>query len=150
MISEQYLGHPLSRSDLAKIRYFHEDVGLLTYLLMDEELKQRILLNESDANFGAIYENAVAELLHAHGFKELYFYFQKARGEVDFLIDRKGKGALIEIKSGKDYLRLSALKNLLNVTNYDFASATVYYNGNVTKQDTIDYLPIYAIEFLKK
>ena len=37
LIIEQYLGHPLSRSDLAKIRYFHEDLGfscsLIEYLI---------------------------------------------------------------------------------------------------------------------
>ena len=137
-------------SSLNKVKMFHEDVGLLTYLLMDPELKQRIILNESDANFGAVYENAVAELLHAHGFKDLYFYFSKTKGEVDFLVERHGKVELIEIKSGKDYLRHSALNNLLATENYSFASATVYHNGNVFKKDGISYLPIYAIEFLRK
>lgn len=37
LIIEQYLGHPLSRSDLEKIRYFHEDLGfscsLIEYLI---------------------------------------------------------------------------------------------------------------------
>ena len=37
LVIEQYLGHPLSRSDLAKIRYFHEDLGfscsLIEYLI---------------------------------------------------------------------------------------------------------------------
>ena len=137
-------------SSLNKVKVFHEDVGLLTYLLMDAETKQRILLGESDANFGAVYENAVAELLRTHGFKDLYFYFQKARGEVDFLFERGGKVHLVEIKSGKDYSRLSALRNLLATPNYSFASATVYYNGNVKNKDGIRYLPIYAIEFLSR
>ena len=137
-------------SSLNKVKIFHEDVGLLTYLLMDPELKQRIILKESDGNFGALYENAVAELLHAHGFKDLYFYFNKSRGEVDFLVERHGRVELIEIKSGKDYTRHSALNNLLAVPNYSFASATVYHNGNVSEKDGIRYLPIYAIEFLYK
>lgn len=141
---------PLRTSSPNKVKVFHEDVGLLTYLLMDAETKQRILLGESDANFGAIYENAVAELLRTHGFKDLYFYFQKARGEVDFLFERCGKVHLVEIKSGKDYSRLSALRNLLATPNYSFASATVYYNGNVKSKDGIRYLPIYAIEFLSR
>lgn len=136
-------------SSLNKVKVFHEDVGLLTYLLMSADLKQRIILGESDGNFGAIYENAVAELLHAHGFQDLYFYFSKAVGEVDFLIERKGCVELIEIKSGKEYNRLSALKKLLTVPNYSFASATVYCNKNVSHSDGIDYLPIYAIEFLR-
>jgi len=137
-------------SSLNKVKVFHEDVGLLTYLLMDSELKQKVILGESDGNFGAIYENAVAELLRAHGFSSLYFYFQKTRGEVDFLLERKGKVELIEIKSGKDYNRFSALRNLLSVPNYSFGGVSVYYNGNVQRKDEIDYLPIYAIEFLRK
>lgn len=137
-------------SSLNKVKVFHEDVGLLTYLLMDSQTKQQMLLSGGDGNFGAIYENAVAQLLHAHGFKELYFYFQKARGEVDFLLEMKGGVALVEIKSGKDYHRFSALKNLLSIPNYRFSSATVYCNGNVSQEDGTCFLPIYAIEFLRK
>ena len=136
-------------SSLNKVKLFHEDVGLLTYLLMDEDIKRRIYLGELDANFGAIYENAVAEELHAHGFENLYFYFQKGKGEVDFALENEGKLELIEIKSGKDYSRLSALKKLMQIPSYAF-HASVYYNGNVKEEDGITYFPIYAIDFLYK
>ena len=137
-------------SSLNKVKMFHEDVGLLTYLLMDPELKQKIVLGETNTNFGAIYENAAAELLHAHGFQDLYYYFKKNIGEVDFLLERGGQVELIEIKSGKDYSRHSALKNLLSIANYSFGAARVYCNDNFSSKDGIDYYPIYAIEFLRK
>ena len=136
-------------SSLNKVKLFHEDVGLLTYLLMDSSLKQKVLSGDIDINYGAMYENAVAEILHAHDLSPLYFFFQKAKGEVDFVLERRGEVELIEIKSGKNYSRLSALKNLLATPNYSFSSAKVYYNGNVEERGDILYLPIYAIEFLR-
>ena len=69
---------------------------------------------------------------------------------MDFLIEKAGQVHLIEIKSGKDYSRLSALRNLLAVPNYSFGSASVYYNGNTAVKDGVFYYPIYAIEFLSR
>ncbi|MBQ2070108.1 MAG: ATP-binding protein [Bacilli bacterium] len=136
-------------SSLNKVKLFHEDVGLLTYLLMDSTLKQRILSGETSTNYGAIYENAVAEILHSHEVGPLYYFFKKGIGDADFLLERGGEVILLEIKSGKDYSRLSALKNLLSTPNYSFKGARVYYNQNVMEKDDILYLPIYAIEFLR-
>ena len=48
-------------------KLFLEDVGLLAAMYANG-LQLRILNNEADVNFGAIYENAVAQELHSHGF----------------------------------------------------------------------------------
>ncbi|MEG0703506.1 MAG: DUF4143 domain-containing protein [Christensenella sp.] len=41
--------------------------------------------NRPDINFGAIYENVVAQELRAHGFKGYYFKNRKL-GELDFVM----------------------------------------------------------------
>ena len=61
------------------------DVGLLAAMYADG-LQLKILNNEADINFGAIYENAIAQELHAHGF-ELYYFNSKKQGELDFVIE---------------------------------------------------------------
>lgn len=58
-------------------------------------LQLKILRKELDLNFGAIYENAIAQELKAHGF-DLYYFQSKKQGELDFLIEYQGKVLPIE------------------------------------------------------
>lgn len=60
----------------------------------------RIIKGDKDINFGSIYENAVAQELVAHGIVP-YYYNNKKRGELDFVIELGGKVLPIEVKSGK-------------------------------------------------
>ena len=53
------------------LKLFFADVGMLTTLMMDSDLKIKILNKEKDINYGAIYENVVAQLLNSHGFENL-------------------------------------------------------------------------------
>ena len=133
-----------------KLKLYHEDVGLLTYALMGYETKVSVLSGNVNINYGALYENACAQLLYAHGFNNLYYYANKKNGEVDFLLEKAGKVWPVEIKSGKDYNRHSALNNLLNNNDYGIDSAYVFYNGNVIRKNSILYLPIYMIDLLKR
>ncbi len=132
------------------IKLFFEDVGMLTTLMMDPELKIKLLNKEKDINYGAIYENVVAQLLNSHGFDGLYYYSNKKYGEVDFIVEINGEVLPIEIKSGKDYKRHSALNNLLSLKNYDINKAMVFYNGNYCEEKGIEYYPIFMVEFLVK
>lgn len=50
----------------------------------------------------------------AKGHKEYYFN-SKQQGELDFVIELDGKVVPLEIKSGKDYKRHSALNNVLKM-----------------------------------
>ncbi len=61
----------LSRSR-SLFKLFQNDVGLLAAQYA-KNIQIRILNDEKDINFGAIYENVVAQELRAHGF-ELYYY----------------------------------------------------------------------------
>lgn len=137
-------------SERQLLKLFHEDVGLLSYLLMDSSLKIKILNKERDINYGSIYENICAQLLTAHGFERLYYYNNKRMGEVDFLVEKDGTIIPIEVKSGKDYERHSALNNLMTNKQMEIDEALVFCNSNTYTKDKIVYLPIYMIEFLAK
>ena len=110
--------------------------------------KMQLLSNDQNINYGAIYENVVAQELKAHGFK-LYYFNSRKTGELDFVIEYNGKIMPIEVKSGKDYNRHSALNNVLSIDNYSVNEAFVLSNFNVSVTDKITYYPIYMLMFIK-
>lgn len=133
------------------LKFFSFDTGLLTYKLMDPSLKIKILNEDKDINFGAIYENAVAVLLHANGFDKLYYYNNKKYGEVDFLIERGGEVIPLEIKSGKAFKTHSGIDNIIKIRNYNIKEGYVFSNDReIKKEESLVYFPIYMIAFLKK
>ena len=133
------------------LKLFSFDTGLLTYKLMDPSLKIKILNEDKDINFGAIYENAVAVLLHANGFDKLYYYNNKKYGEVDFLIERGGEVIPLEIKSGKAFKTHSGIDNIIKIRNYNIKEGYVFSNDReIKKEGSLVYFPIYMIAFLKK
>lgn len=137
--------------ELAKLRnlfkLFSNDVGLLACQYTDG-IQLRILNNDIDINYGSIYENAVAEELYSHGLK-LYYFNSKKQGELDFVIKLDDKILPIEVKSGKNYLRHNALKNVIENKDYEIEKAYVLYNENIKRVGNIVYLPIYLMMFIK-
>lgn len=137
--------------ELAKLRnlfkLFSNDVGLLACQYADG-IQLRILNNDIDINYGSIYENAVAEELYSHGLK-LYYFNSKKQGELDFVIKLDDKLLPIEVKSGKNYLRHNALKNVIENKDYEIEKAYVLYNENIKRVGNIVYLPIYLMMFIK-
>ena len=137
--------------ELAKLRnlfkLFSNDVGLLACQYADG-IQLRILNNDIDINYGSIYENAVAEELYSHGLK-LYYFNSKKQGELDFVIKLDDKLLPIAVKSGKNYLRHNALKNVIENKDYDIEKAYVLYNENIKRVGNIVYLPIYLMMFIK-
>lgn len=131
-------------------KLFHNDVGLLAYQYANG-IQLRILSGEVDINFGAIYENVVAQELLSQGFGQLYYFNSKKRGEVDFVIEA-GDGTVlpIEVKSGKDYERHNALANILDTEEYNLNKAIILCNENVSVQEKKVYLPIYMATFIRK
>ncbi len=137
----------LSRStNLFKL--FLADVGLLAAMYMND-IQLKILNREKDINFGAVYENAAAQELKAHGF-DLYYFNSKKQGELDFMVERGGTVLPIEIKSGKGYTKHAALSNILANEEYSIPEGFVFYNGNVNVEGKVCYYPIYMLMFLEK
>lgn len=137
----------LSRSrNLFKL--FQNDIGLLAAQYA-EGIQLRIIKGDKDINFGSIYENAVAQELVAHGL-EPYYYNNKKRGELDFVIELGGKVLPIEVKSGKDYDTHRALSNIMDCREYDLLEAIVFNNDNLQKDGKIVYAPIYMVMFMER
>ncbi|MDR0724725.1 MAG: AAA family ATPase, partial [Prevotellaceae bacterium] len=103
----------IESSDKNLLKLYLNDVGLLTNVLYKNNIRA-IIDNETSVNLGSVYECVVASELKAHG-KNLFYYDNKKRGEVDFLIDDYDKLSVIplEVKSGKDYLVHRALNSFV-------------------------------------
>ncbi|MDO5574581.1 MAG: AAA family ATPase [bacterium] len=128
-------------------KLFLSDVGLLTSIY-GRAIKKQLIVGSKEINFGAIYENVVAQELMAHGFR-LHYFNSKKQGELDFVIEHNGCVLPIEVKSGKDYQRHSALSNILASSNYQIEKALVLSNYNVEVIDRVVYYPIYMIMFIQ-
>ena len=131
----------------ALFKIFISDVGLLT-TIYGKSCKLKIVNKESDINKGAVFENVVAQELHAHGYP-LYYYNSKKFGEIDFIVEQSGKTLPIEVKSGKVYNKHSALNNLMNTKEYGIEEAFIFTNDNVKIEGKLNYLPIYMVMFLR-
>ena len=129
-------------------KMFLSDVGLLT-TVYGKACKLKIVSNDKDINKGAVYENVVAQELHAHGYP-LYYYNNKKQGELDFVVEHDGGVLPIEVKSGKDYVRHSALDNVMAVSEYGISKADIFTNDNVKVDGKQVYYPIYMVMFLKE
>lgn len=132
------------KSNLFKL--FMSDIGLLSSLY-GKTTQLAILNNDNSLNCGAIYENVVAQELYSHGFKGYYFNSHK-QGELDFVIEYNDCVCPIEVKSGKDYTKHSALDNVIANKDYNVKKAFVLSNSNVSLEGKIIYLPIYMIMFI--
>lgn len=129
-------------------KLFQSDIGLLASQYA-EGIQMRIIKGDKDINFGSIYENAVAQELTAHGITP-YYYNNKKRGEVDFVIEQNGKILPIEVKSGKDYETHRALSNIMSCDEYNLSEAVVFNNDNLQITGKIIYAPIYMVMFIEK
>lgn len=140
--------HPLKMCEQRSFfKLFSSDVGLLCAMAGMDVVKS-VLSDDLGVNYGSIYENAVAQELAAHG-HELRFYRSKGTGELDFVIESGQGWALpVEVKSGKDYRRHSALSKVLSSPNYEIKRAVVLCEGNVHSREKVDYLPVYMAAFL--
>jgi hypothetical protein len=134
-------------------KLFLNDVGLLA-AMYGGNIQTRLLSKNADINFGAIFENLVAQELYAHGFAEeqrsLYYFNSKKQGELDFVVEYNGNVLPIEVKSGKDYERHNALSNVMECEDYGIPSAYVFCQENVRVRGSVTYYPIYMIAFFEQ
>ena len=131
------------------LKLYLNDVGILTNILYKNNIRA-ILDNEKSVNLGSVYETVIASELIAHNHK-LFYYDNRTKGEVDFLIDDYDTLSVvpIEVKSGKDYTIHSALNNFVHNDDYKIKKAYVISNDRIVKQnDKIIYIPVYYAIFL--
>ena len=130
------------------LKLYLNDVGILTGILYGNNIRA-VLDDERSINLGSVYETVVASELIAHGHK-LFYYDNRNKGEVDYLIDDYDSlsAVPIEVKSGKDYTVHSALNTFVSNEDYHIKKAFVVSNERtVTQNGKITYIPIYYIMF---
>lgn len=130
------------------LKLYLNDVGILTGILYGNNIRA-VLGDEKSINLGSVYETAAAGELIAHGYR-LFYYDNRSKGEVDYLIDDYDSLSVvpIEVKSGKDYTVHSALNTFVSNKDYHIEKAFVVSNErNVTQKGKIIYIPIYYIMF---
>ena len=131
------------------LKLYLNDVGILTNILYGNNIRA-ILDDTKSVSLGAVYETVVAGELVAHGHK-LFYYDNRSKGEVDYLIDDYDSlsAVPIEVKSGKDYTVHSALNTFVGNEDYHIKKALVVSNERTVKTvGKIIYLPIYYVMFL--
>lgn len=128
-------------------KLFLNDIGLLCAMYANG-LQLKILQGEININYGAVYENFVAQELTAHQF-DLYYYNSKKNGEIDFMIEHNGALLPMEVKSGKDYIRHVSMTHLLTNANYGIAKGLILQNENVSVKGKAVYLPVYMTMFIE-
>lgn len=132
------------------LKLYLNDVGILTGILYGNNIRA-VLDDERSINLGSVYESVAASELIAHGYK-LFYYDNRNKGEVDYLIDDYDSLSTvpIEIKSGKDYTVHSALNNFVSNEDYHIKKAFVLSNERTVKtKGKIIYIPIYYIMFFR-
>lgn len=131
------------------LKLYLNDVGILSGILYGNNIRA-ILDDDRSINLGSVYENVVASELSAHGHK-LFYYDNRHKGEVDYLIDDYDSLSVvpIEVKSGKDYTVHSALNTFVKNEDYHIKKAFVLSNERtLTTNGKICYLPMYHVMFL--
>lgn len=129
-------------------KLFMSDVGLLASEY-SQGIQLKIISGDDKLNYGAIFENYIAQELTACE-HDLYYYNNKKRGELDFLIEYDGEVLPIEVKSGKDYKVHRALSNIMDCGKFNLNRALIFNNSNLKVEGKLTYAPIYMAMFLKQ
>lgn len=139
---------PLKLNEKRRLfRLYCLDCGLLCSRFPG--IQTKLLSQDPTLNWGAFLENASAQILCANGFS-LYYFNQKNMGELDFVIEEGDQISLLEMKSGHNYRKHSAINHALDKKNWLFKNAYVFCEGNIETDGQICYLPWYMLTFLKK
>ncbi len=143
--------------DLNRYKMFIGDTGLFVTLAFRDKdftenlIYQKLWNDKLSADFGYLYENAVAQMLRASG-NELYYYtFPTEKGnhnyEVDFLLSRKDKICPIEVKSS-GYKTHASLDAFSQKFSNRISKKYLIYSKDIKVEPGIIYLPFYMAMLL--
>ena len=147
-----------STEELKRYKMFVGDTGLFVTLAFKDKafteniIYERLLSDKLSSNLGYLYENIVAQMLTASGYKLFYHVWPTESGkhnyEIDFLLSRGTKVTPIEVKSSsyKTHASLDAFcrKYSSRVTNDRY----LIYTKDYAKKESVTYLPTYLAFFL--
>ncbi|MCI9261672.1 ATP-binding protein [uncultured Adlercreutzia sp.] len=139
---------PLMATEVASsFKLYESDTGMLVSRY-PSSVAREVFLDDRKANYGHLFENVFAQQLAALGC-DLFYYMNRKRGEVDFLVE-DGLGGVIplEIKSGWSPKAHAALSDLLSRPDYQGRTGYVLSRLNVEQAGQVVYLPWYAASCL--
>lgn len=122
------------------------DTGLLCCLLGGSTAFQ-LLLGDLGVHMGAILENVFAKELKSRNLN-LFYFDSSRRYNLDFLIEKDGQIAVVQIQSGKFWKKHASLDAALQHPDWKLDSAIVFCPGNLEETEQVLYLPLYMILFL--
>lgn len=137
-----------------EFRLYLADTGLFITLLFNdaekanENIYRKMLSDKLPENLGYVYENAVAQMLAAHGRKLYYHTWSKPENahyyEIDFLILSNGKLCPIEVKSSRvkhhDSIDAFSIKYSKNIYK-----KYVLSQHDIMKEQDLQFWPIYCL-----
>jgi predicted AAA+ superfamily ATPase len=143
--------------DIHRYKMYVCDTGLFVTLAFkdrdftENSIYQKLLSDKLDTNLGYLYENVVAQMLHAAGNNLFYYTFPTETGkhnyEIDFLLARENKMCPIEIKSS-DYRRHKSLDAFCEKFSNRILTRYLLYTKDIRKEEQVLYLPVYMAQFL--
>ena len=89
---------------------------------------------------GSILENVIAQQLKSNGL-QLHYFDAKKYGELDFVVQNGLRIELVEVKSGNDYKKHSALNKIRRVEAWNIQRSYVFCKGNTELENGVIYLP---------
>ncbi len=143
--------------NLDQFKLFCADTGLfVTLAFWDDEFTEntiykKLLSDKLRADIGYVYENIIAQILTASGYK-LYYHTWRAESsnrnyEIDFILSKEGKISPIEVKSSqsKEHNSIDAFQ-----TKYSNRINTRYllHPRDLKKEQDLQCLPMYMSLFL--
>lgn len=134
------------RSSLVKL--YLPDVGLLT-TLYGKEAQLQLLGGTPKMDLSGLYENFVAQELHAHEFP-LFFCNARQIGLLDLVIDKNLSAVPVIVKGAGDEALHPALSKAVANPAYGIENAYVLADCNLHWESVIQYLPLYHTMFLHK
>ena len=148
----------LSRTrDLENFKMFLCDTGLFTTMIFRDRdftenvIYEKLLSGNLEANLGYLYENVVAQILTANGNRLFYYTFMNEKSrhnyEVDFLLARRNKICLLEVKSG-GYKTHASMDAFCEKFSSRVLEKYLVYTKEFRKDRDIFCIPFYFVPML--
>lgn len=129
-------------------KLYFADMGLLIASLDDEAQKDLRENKNFNTYKGALYENAVADMLHAQGYDLYFFANDKKTIELDFLVRDKDSLIPVEVKANDD--KATSMKKVIESSLYPDIRYGIKFGSKNIGFDGKCYTFPYFLAFLLK
>ncbi len=145
-------------TDRLTMKCYMADTGLLITqaiedgTVLEEEVLRAILFDRVGINEGMFLENVVAQQLTAAGHK-LFFYSRTDKEdfhnniEIDFLVRKRKKISVIEVKSG-EYRKHTSLDRFAQKYSDKVGDQYIVYTKDLKKDGPVICIPVYMAYYL--